>query len=80
MRTEDAGWDIVTSVGVTAMRAAENRRPDALFHDPFAEQLVTAVGRPEWVKFGTGDVEGRSAAEELTNHTLMTAIRGDSTP
>ncbi|MFG1797118.1 hypothetical protein [Nocardia sp. NPDC049149] len=57
MRTEDDGWDIVTSVGATtlgvaAMQAAENRRLDALLHDPFAERLVTAVGRPEWVKFG----------------------------
>lgn len=41
-------WDIVSSVGLTALavagaRAIESRRPDALIDDPFAEALVTAA-------------------------------------
>ncbi|MEU6562054.1 class I SAM-dependent methyltransferase [Nocardia nova] len=49
MRTDDDSWDITesvgaTAIGVAAMRAAETRRPDALFHDPFAERLVDGAG------------------------------------
>jgi len=63
MRTDDDSWDIETSVGATAlgvaaMRAAETRRPDALFRDPYAESLVTAVGSPAWTRIGHGDIEG----------------------
>ncbi|MEU7767840.1 class I SAM-dependent methyltransferase [Nocardia sp. NPDC049190] len=66
MRTDDDSWDIVTGVGATAlgvaaMRAAESRRPDALFHDPYAEQLVSAVGLPGWRKLVSGDVSGLDA-------------------
>lgn len=49
MRTTDDSWDVTGSVGATAVavadvRAAETRRPDALFHDPYAEKLVRAAG------------------------------------
>ncbi len=49
VRTDDDSWDITesvgaTAIGVAAMRAAETRRPDALFGDPFAERLVDATG------------------------------------
>ncbi|MCM6778337.1 class I SAM-dependent methyltransferase [Nocardia sp. CDC159] len=52
MRSDDDSWDIsesvgATAVGVAALRAAESRRPDALFHDPYAALLVDAVG-PGW--------------------------------
>lgn len=45
---EHEDWDIVSSVGLTALavagaRAIESRRPDALINDPFAETLVTAA-------------------------------------
>ncbi|RDI49604.1 class I SAM-dependent methyltransferase [Nocardia mexicana] len=49
MRSDNDSWDITQSVGATAvgvatMRAAETRRPDALFQDPYAAKLVEAVG------------------------------------
>ena len=49
MRSDDDSWDITesvgaTAIGVAAMRAAETRRPDALFRDPCAERLVDAAG------------------------------------
>ncbi|MBL1078052.1 SAM-dependent methyltransferase [Nocardia sp. 2] len=37
------------------MRAAETRRPDALFDDPFAETLVAATGAPAWQRIGRGE-------------------------
>lgn len=61
MRTDDDSWDIESSVGATAlgvaaMRAAESRRPDALFDDPYAEVLVTAVGSPSWTQLVNGEL------------------------
>ncbi|MFI6046754.1 class I SAM-dependent methyltransferase [Nocardia sp. NPDC051321] len=52
MRTEGDTWDIVSSVGMTALfvaaaRAVESKRPDALVHDQFAELFVAAAGDPE---------------------------------
>ncbi|WP_425437662.1 class I SAM-dependent methyltransferase [Nocardia nova] len=49
MRSDDDSWDITesvgaTAIGVAAMRAAETRRPDALFRDPYAARLVEAAG------------------------------------
>lgn len=49
MRSDDDSWDITESVGATAlgvavMRAAETRRSDALFRDPYAARLVEAAG------------------------------------
>ncbi|MFI6166113.1 SAM-dependent methyltransferase [Nocardia sp. NPDC051052] len=64
MRTEGDSWDIVSSVGATALgvavlRAGETRRADALFHDPYAGLLVMAVGSPVWTRLsaGAGDLE-----------------------
>ncbi|MGY4101132.1 class I SAM-dependent methyltransferase [Nocardia sp. R16R-3T] len=49
MRTEGDSWDIVSSVGMTALgvaaaRAIETKRPDALVHDEYAAQFVVASG------------------------------------
>ncbi len=38
---DGVGW---TALVVSAQRAAESRRPDALFHDPLAEALVDRIG------------------------------------
>ncbi|MGV9677007.1 SAM-dependent methyltransferase [Nocardia sp. NPDC003482] len=62
MRTDDDSWDITESVGVTALgiaalRAAETRRPDALFRDPYAERLVTGVGEGGWQGIVRGQVD-----------------------
>jgi methyltransferase (TIGR00027 family) len=53
MRTDDDSWGITESVGATAigvalMRATETRRPDALFHDPYAQILVSEVRHDAW--------------------------------
>ncbi|TSE00342.1 SAM-dependent methyltransferase [Skermania sp. ID1734] len=53
-RTENDTWDVTTSVGATAtavatMRALASRRPDALFHDPYAEMLVRAADK-RWAR------------------------------
>lgn len=47
-RSEGDSWDIVSSVGFTALgvaaaRAVENRRP-ILVRDPYAEHFVRAAG------------------------------------
>src|ERR1700756_1426475 len=49
LRTHDDSWDIKTSVGSTAVmvsaaRAVETERPDALIRDPYAKLLVTSAG------------------------------------
>ncbi|KZM73571.1 class I SAM-dependent methyltransferase [Nocardia terpenica] len=65
MRTDDDSWDITesvgaTAVGVAAMRAAETRRPDALFQDPYAQKLVDAVGSG-WSRLARGEVTAAQA-------------------
>ena len=49
--TEEASWDIVSGVGLTALavaaaRAIEGHRPDALVTDPYAEAFVRAASPP----------------------------------
>ncbi|PXX56489.1 methyltransferase (TIGR00027 family) [Nocardia tenerifensis] len=61
MRTDDDSWDIVSSVGATALgvaalRAGESRRADALFHDPYADLMVSAVGSPAWTRLSRRDI------------------------
>ncbi|MFI5782332.1 SAM-dependent methyltransferase [Nocardia sp. NPDC051570] len=61
MRSDDDSWDITesvgaTAIGVAALRAVESRRPDALFHDPYAAGLVDAAG-PGWSRLQRGGVE-----------------------
>ncbi|NUS91724.1 MAG: class I SAM-dependent methyltransferase, partial [Nocardia sp.] len=51
MRTDDDDWDIVTSVGLTALgvaafRALESARPEPLIRDEYAELFVRAAGEP----------------------------------
>ncbi|WP_405162590.1 class I SAM-dependent methyltransferase [Nocardia sp. NBC_01499] len=51
MRTEGDTWDIVSSVGMTALfvaaaRAVETAQSDALIHDEFAKLFVEASGDP----------------------------------
>ncbi|WP_225729163.1 MULTISPECIES: SAM-dependent methyltransferase [unclassified Nocardia] len=52
MRTEGDTWDIVSSVGVTALgvaaaRALETAQPDALVRDEYAARFVAASGHEE---------------------------------
>ncbi|MGL6236660.1 MAG: SAM-dependent methyltransferase [Segniliparus sp.] len=51
-RSENDSWDIVSSVGYTALgvasaRALQSRRAQPLALDPFAEAFVKAAGHPE---------------------------------
>lgn len=54
-RSEGDSWDIVSSVGYTALgvsaqRAVESERPDALIDDPFAKHFVLAAGEPHLIE------------------------------
>ncbi|GCE42979.1 SAM-dependent methyltransferase [Rhodococcus sp. ACS1] len=53
MRTDGDSWDIVSSVGLTALgvatfRALETGRPDALIRDDYAPWFVEAAGEPHF--------------------------------
>lgn len=53
VRTEGDSWDIVTSVGYTALAVAAGRALDAkldppLAHDDHAAAFVAAAGAPSW--------------------------------
>lgn len=55
-RSEGDDWDIVTSVGYTALavaaeRAVETKRADSLIQDKFAEQFVIAAAVPNLVRY-----------------------------
>lgn len=79
MRTDDDSWDITesvgaTAVGVAAMRARETARPDALFRDPYAAELVEAVGSG-WDKILRGQVGTDAERSRLYGplNAMMTA-------
>ncbi|MEV4128913.1 class I SAM-dependent methyltransferase [Nocardia sp. NPDC049707] len=79
MRTDDDSWDIESSVGATAlgvaaMRAAESRRPDALFHDPYAEMLVTAVGSESWTRIARGEIPDLEEAAMASMGPIISAL------
>ncbi len=67
-RTEGDTWDIVTSVGYTALAVAAARALDAnldppLAHDEYAEKFVAAAGEPHLDEaVGTGDISGFAGA------------------
>ncbi|OAT69947.1 SAM-dependent methyltransferase [Mycobacteroides immunogenum] len=53
-RSEGDSWDIVSSVGFTALgvaaaRAVENRQTEPLVRDPYAEHFVRAAGEPNLI-------------------------------
>jgi methyltransferase (TIGR00027 family) len=61
-RTDRDTWDLASSVGATATmvaaaRAAASRRPDPVINDPFAEQLVRAVGLDLFTKVASGELD-----------------------
>ncbi|WP_439956375.1 SAM-dependent methyltransferase [Nocardia nova] len=74
MRSDDDSWDITesvgaTAIGVAAMRAAETRRPDALFRDPYAERLVEAAGSG-WSRIMRAQVGAASCGSEGTGNAM----------
>ncbi|MFE9319866.1 class I SAM-dependent methyltransferase [Nocardia sp. NPDC052278] len=55
MRTDGDSWDIVTSVGLTALgvatfRALETLDPEPMIHDEFAAWFVEAAGEPHFLQ------------------------------
>jgi methyltransferase (TIGR00027 family) len=65
MRTDSDSWDLATSVGATATMVAAHRAlaaagPDPLIVDPFAAQLVRAVGIDVYTRL----VDGKIPVEE----------------
>lgn len=59
MRTDGDTWNIVSSVGLTALgvatfRAVESRQPDALIRDDCAHLFVEAAGEPRFLEALTG--------------------------
>jgi methyltransferase (TIGR00027 family) len=58
-----------TAVGVARVRAAESRRPDRLFDDPYASAFVAAAGVtfPE----GRGYGKRRSVGNVFATHTIL---------
>lgn len=61
-RTDDDAWDLASSVGATATmvataRALASTAPDALIDDPWAADLVRAVGVDFFTRLVDGDIE-----------------------
>jgi len=67
-RTDGDTWDIVTSVGYTALAVAAARALDAkldppLAHDEYAEKFVAAAGEPQLAQaVAAGDISGLAGA------------------
>ncbi|WP_415394735.1 class I SAM-dependent methyltransferase [Rhodococcus globerulus] len=66
MRSDGDTWDIVSSVGLTALgvaafRAIESRRPHALIEDSYAPWFVEAAGEPHF----TALLDNPSSLEDL---------------
>ncbi|KAA8968960.1 class I SAM-dependent methyltransferase [Mycobacterium sp.] len=69
IRTDGDSWDIVSSVGSTAMmvaaaRAVETASADPLIRDQFADVLVSAAG-PAWTRLASPDLEWIGDDEQL---------------
>jgi methyltransferase (TIGR00027 family) len=68
LRTAGDSWDIVSSVGSTAVmvaaaRAVETASDDPLIHDEFASVLVSAAG-PPWARLASPDLDWIGDDEE----------------
>ncbi len=77
-RTDADSWDLASSVGATATmvaaaRAVASREPDALINDPFAADLVRAVGIDFFVKLVDGDIS-LSTLEDATPRFMTDLI------
>ncbi|MGH3598245.1 MAG: class I SAM-dependent methyltransferase [Mycobacterium sp.] len=79
-RADDDSWDLASSVGMTATmiaagRAMATKDPRGLINDPFAEQLVRAVGLDFFVKMIDGDLD-LSAFENASPARVQAMIDG----
>jgi methyltransferase (TIGR00027 family) len=76
MRSDGDNWDIVSSVGRTALgvatfRALETERPDPLISDEFARWFVEAAGEPQFISI----LDDPSALGEQDLFLLMVGPR-----
>ena len=60
-RTDNDTWDLASSVGATAtsvaaQRALASKQPDPLIVDPYADDLVKAVGLEHCIRIADGDL------------------------
>jgi methyltransferase (TIGR00027 family) len=82
-RTDQDSWDLASSVGATATmvaaaRALASAENDAIINDPFAAQLVRAVGLDFFVRLVDGEVVTRAeqgAERDLQLETDSIAVR-----
>jgi methyltransferase (TIGR00027 family) len=82
-RTDQDSWDLASSVGATATmvaaaRALASAEDDAIINDPFAAQLVRAVGLDFFVRLVDGEVVTRAeqgAERDLQLETDSIAVR-----
>jgi methyltransferase (TIGR00027 family) len=77
-RTHDDTWDLASSVGATATMIAAGRAmatKHGLIDDPFAEQLVRAVGLDFFVKVIDGEIDF-SAVENASPARMRAVIDG----
>ncbi|GJF15294.1 putative S-adenosyl-L-methionine-dependent methyltransferase [Mycolicibacterium cyprinidarum] len=84
-RTDNDTWDIVSSVGATAVmvaaaRAAETARPEPLIYDPYAKILVADAGAGVWdfmlddelvSKIGAADPEIAAVIENMGSYQAV---------
>jgi methyltransferase (TIGR00027 family) len=81
-RSETDSWDLASSVGATATmvaaaRALATAEPDAIIDDPYAADLVRAVGVEFFTRLVNGDIEipGDEAAAGIRLITDTMAVR-----
>ena len=77
-RTDADSWDLVSSVGATATlvalaRALASREPQPLINDPFAADLVRAVGIDFFARLVEGEIN-MAEVDKGGGGALMTAV------
>lgn len=91
-RSDNDTWDITESVGATALgvaagRAAENRREDRLFDDPYAQLFIDAAGEGMWTMLSSGtlpdelaDIDPQLPArmQAMSNYTASRTVFFDN--
>ena len=72
-RDPETQWDIISSVGLTALavaigRAMESQRPDRLIHDPLADPLVQATDPETLLPVFSTENPNHSLIQDMTNY------------
>jgi len=81
-RTDSDSWDLASSVGATATmvaaaRALATAEPDAIINDPYAADLVRAVGMDFFTRLVNGEIQipADSSADGVSLITDVMAVR-----